>query len=138
MTAITNDCSWLMPSKRPATLPPCTRRLSMLPRHRSRVPTPPATHPMTPARRQAVSVRRARSGLLRSWQITTSATHSQKYVTSSISDSGPVSPRVADAMLATQKATKSPRRSEEHTSELQSHSDLVCRLLLEKKKKKRT
>src|SRR5947207_3872054 len=27
------------------------------------------------------------------------------------------------------------RRSEEHTSELQSHSDLVCRLLLEKKKK---
>src|SRR5438034_3938929 len=28
-----------------------------------------------------------------------------------------------------------PWRSEEHTSELQSHSDLVCRLLLEKKKK---
>src|SRR5438034_10007739 len=30
------------------------------------------------------------------------------------------------------------KRSEEHTSELQSHSDLVCRLLLEKKKKKTT
>src|SRR5438132_10114791 len=29
-------------------------------------------------------------------------------------------------------------RSEEHTSELQSHSDLVCRLLLEKKKKKKS
>src|SRR5438034_8537131 len=28
-------------------------------------------------------------------------------------------------------------RSEEHTSELQSHSDLVCRLLLEKKNKKK-
>src|SRR5260370_21765713 len=28
-----------------------------------------------------------------------------------------------------------PRRSEEHTSELQSHLNLVCRLLLEKKKK---
>src|SRR5208283_838095 len=27
-----------------------------------------------------------------------------------------------------------PARSEEHTSELQSHHDLVCRLLLEKKK----
>src|SRR5437588_9301858 len=27
-------------------------------------------------------------------------------------------------------------RSEEHTSELQLHSDLVCRLLLEKKKKR--
>src|SRR5471032_3713515 len=30
-----------------------------------------------------------------------------------------------------------PGRSEEHTSELQSHHDLVCRLLLEKKKKKK-
>src|SRR2546427_4517869 len=29
------------------------------------------------------------------------------------------------------------RRSEEHTSELQSQSNLVCRLLLEKKKKQR-
>src|SRR5947207_9421746 len=29
-------------------------------------------------------------------------------------------------------------RSEEHTSELQSHSDLVCRLLLEKKKANHT
>src|SRR5688572_32731236 len=29
-------------------------------------------------------------------------------------------------------------RSEEHTSELQSQSNLVCRLLLEKKKKKNT
>src|SRR5437588_11914253 len=33
--------------------------------------------------------------------------------------------------------TGSGMRSEEHTSELQSHSDLVCRLLLEKKKKKK-
>src|SRR5688572_31510681 len=30
-----------------------------------------------------------------------------------------------------------PKRSEEHTSELQSQSNLVCRLLLEKKKKKK-
>src|SRR3989440_3544192 len=30
--------------------------------------------------------------------------------------------------------TRNRRRSEEHTSELQSRSDLVCRLLLEKKK----
>src|SRR5260370_22671076 len=29
------------------------------------------------------------------------------------------------------------RRSEEHTSELQSHLNLVCRLLLEKKKRKK-
>src|SRR5438034_5978952 len=33
-------------------------------------------------------------------------------------------------------AVTTQARSEEHTSELQSHSDLVCRLLLEKKKKK--
>src|SRR5260221_10870536 len=35
--------------------------------------------------------------------------------------------------LAAVSASSRPR-SEEHTSELQSHSDLVCRLLLEKKK----
>src|SRR5438034_2301570 len=34
-----------------------------------------------------------------------------------------------------QQAGSTQARSEEHTSELQSHSDLVCRLLLEKKKK---
>src|SRR5688572_31712885 len=33
------------------------------------------------------------------------------------------------------KINTSPDRSEEHTSELQSQSNLVCRLLLEKKKK---
>src|SRR5437773_12187141 len=34
------------------------------------------------------------------------------------------------------RARRAWLRSEEHTSELQSHHDLVCRLLLEKKKKK--
>src|SRR5438034_10716107 len=38
---------------------------------------------------------------------------------------------------AKEVATLDRLRSEEHTSELQSHSDLVCRLLLEKKKKKK-
>src|SRR5260221_10786423 len=37
-----------------------------------------------------------------------------------------------------QPADRQHIRSEEHTSELQSHSDLVCRLLLEKKKKPTT
>src|SRR5688572_31018552 len=36
------------------------------------------------------------------------------------------------------EAVQFPARSEEHTSELQSQSNLVCRLLLEKKKKKKT
>src|SRR5260221_5001259 len=40
----------------------------------------------------------------------------------------PSSPRAA------RPCSGSAQRSEEHTSELQSHSDLVCRLLLEKKK----
>src|SRR5438034_3845569 len=36
--------------------------------------------------------------------------------------------------LTISRSPRSAPRSEEHTSELQSHSDLVCRLLLEKKK----
>src|SRR2546430_10779753 len=38
--------------------------------------------------------------------------------------------------LHLQSARPDPPRSEEHTSELQSQSNLVCRLLLEKKKTK--
>src|SRR5690242_21353109 len=38
------------------------------------------------------------------------------------------------AGAATDEWTYDPLRSEEHTSELQSHVNLVCRLLLEKKK----
>src|SRR2546427_6199955 len=45
---------------------------------------------------------------------------------------GHISPRAAVAVV-----DRTGARSEEHTSELQSQSNLVCRLLLEKKKKKR-
>src|SRR2546421_8254468 len=47
--------------------------------------------------------------------------------------------RRGDTLLGEQAPFFKPRtyRSEEHTSELQSRSDLVCRLLLEKKKKRR-
>src|SRR5438034_5100651 len=41
------------------------------------------------------------------------------------------------ARLVVGDARNAEPRSEEHTSELQSHSDLVCRLLLEKKKRNR-
>src|SRR5688572_12282815 len=41
------------------------------------------------------------------------------------------------AALLEQQAERQASRSEEHTSELQSQSNLVCRLLLEKKKKTR-
>src|SRR5436190_16734742 len=46
---------------------------------------------------------------------------------------GPTASRPNAAAPTADPATAA--RSEEHTSELQSHSDLVCRLLLEKKKK---
>src|SRR5947207_1401736 len=36
-------------------------------------------------------------------------------------------------LISVHSARHGSHRSEEHTSELQSHSDLVCRLLLEKK-----
>src|SRR5260221_7915268 len=39
------------------------------------------------------------------------------------------------SLVYTPNVTREELRSEEHTSELQSHSDLVCRLLLEKKKR---
>src|SRR5688572_31753804 len=41
------------------------------------------------------------------------------------------------AIVRVQLAPERSLRSEEHTSELQSQSNLVCRLLLEKKKKKK-
>src|SRR5699024_11698713 len=41
---------------------------------------------------------------------------------------------IIDAMVKATVPTRNRRRSEEHTSELQSRFDLVCRLLLEKKK----
>src|SRR2546428_1863618 len=41
---------------------------------------------------------------------------------------------VQDAVVGTADRPEIVFRSEEHTSELQSRSDLVCRLLLEKKK----
>src|SRR5438034_11685545 len=44
-----------------------------------------------------------------------------------------VSPNAVPQMADSEAVLK--ERSEEHTSELQSHSDLVCRLLLEKKKR---
>src|SRR2546427_9557441 len=50
------------------------------------------------------------------------------------SDSNELKPNVSDNSGQT---LPPPQRSEEHTSELQSQSNLVCRLLLEKKKKRK-
>src|SRR2546427_7252065 len=51
--------------------------------------------------------------------------------TTMISGPGVVSPRASPSIICVAVS-----RSEEHTSELQSQSNLVCRLLLEKKKKR--
>src|SRR5207247_8810208 len=42
---------------------------------------------------------------------------------------------IGGAVSGSERQQQARRRSEEHTSELQSRVDLVCRLLLEKKKK---
>src|SRR6266480_8131643 len=58
--------------------------------------------------------------------------------TLSLHDALPISPASEGAghvVVRCVHALKSSARSEEHTSELQSHVNLVCRLLLEKKKK---
>src|SRR5438132_6000625 len=47
----------------------------------------------------------------------------------------PIGTRVFGPITRELRGENNTTRSEEHTSELQSHSDLVCRLLLEKKKK---
>src|SRR5215813_15568395 len=55
--------------------------------------------------------------------------------TLSLHDALPISVRYLVWCTWTAYQEKSPPRSEEHTSELQSRPHLVCRLLLEKKKK---
>src|SRR5699024_12425357 len=54
-----------------------------------------------------------------------------------LSDTLPLDRAAVRAMVGELKTSKTgTERSEEHTSELQSRFDLVCRLLLEKKKRK--
>src|SRR2546430_6927390 len=45
-------------------------------------------------------------------------------------------PGMGEAGSGRPRTSTTPRRSEEHTSELQSQSNIVCRLLLEKKKQR--
>src|SRR2546430_8708919 len=70
--------------------------------------------------------------LFRSAAITESLMRSTRSTTSRYASSASVRPDAASTSVAV-SCTESGR-SEEHTSELQSQSNLVCRLLLEKKK----
>src|SRR5260370_8825517 len=67
--------------------------------------------------------RQRAGGLRRKFKLTHSPIGSKKQSPAARTSAGPKSRRIA--------------RSEEHTSELQSHLNLVCRLLLEKKKNKK-
>src|SRR6266496_4958688 len=61
----------------------------------------------------------------------------QNHCSSIPPSSGPTAPPAEKLVIQTEIASArclGSRRSEEHTSELQSRRDLVCRLLLEKKK----
>src|SRR5258708_21749297 len=68
-------------------------------------------------------------------QVVSKAAPEGRLLERSVSWSGPAS---LDAKGSDQLTERSNNRSEEHTSELQSPDHLVCRLLLEKKKKKLT
>src|SRR5205085_5294947 len=61
---------------------------------------------------------------------------SRRIVSGSINSPAFTSTRNDPLRAASFARSAAIRRSEEHTSELQSQSNLVCRLLLEKKKKK--
>src|SRR5437588_1549101 len=62
--------------------------------------------------------------------------HSERNIRPGWKDSCSIGDDVLGRRFQCPRTTARPvDRSEEHTSELQSHSDLVCRLLLEKKKK---
>src|SRR2546422_8301596 len=67
---------------------------------------------------------RSRTGFTRCWR---SGRMAKKYIFL-------YRPRIRRSMRKPKNACLASRRSEEHTSELQSRLHLVCRLLLEKKK----
>src|SRR6266480_6974717 len=56
---------------------------------------------------------------------------------SDLAAGGEIAPELVRQLAGQRLALGGEVRSEEHTSELQSHVNLVCRLLLEKKKKKK-
>src|SRR3989475_4239212 len=75
------------------------------------------------------------------WTTVTASTGERRSASRSMSGStaqpgGTSSRRHSLPQACTSLANRSLKRSEEHTSELQSQSNLVCRLLLEKKKNK--
>src|SRR5690625_5427226 len=93
------------------------------------IPRPPRS-PLFPTRRSSDLVSSGDTGALDQ-----AVERSEKNVTGAIAATN----QAMDAQAVMEAARPWPGwRSEEHTSELQSRGHLVCRLLLEKKKKKNT
>src|SRR2546427_4757034 len=74
--------------------------------------------------------------LFRSWSLTKSAPRAPGAAPAAGIEDGAATGPVPAPRPAGATGLRDFVRSEEHTSELQSQSNLVCRLLLEKKKKK--
>src|SRR5215204_2074371 len=87
---------------------------------------------------QRLSVVRSReaTGRALSYESRAGPAPSRSWAVASPRPGGPLAAAQRSTSCSSASITPAPwARSEEHTSELQSHSDLVCRLLLEKKKK---
>src|SRR5207249_8261888 len=88
-----------------------------------------------PAGRPARAARRAAARAARETPPRTPETAAGRRRAAARPRPAPCAPRPRHGALRPRPPAGSPARSEEHTSELQSRFDLVCRLLLEKKKK---
>src|SRR6266496_4873745 len=73
-------------------------------------------------------------GMARSWKTVQARPRRRRRRAVPCSPLAPRRQAVVSAVTRKRTRLPSPPRSEEHTSELQSRRDLVCRLLLEKKK----
>src|SRR5437773_8461081 len=97
------------------------------------------TIPATPtAASESPACETARHGTLRIADMSNTAQKCTTVGVPKAPTSGPIDRASAPSTTTTNcrpVSAAADERSEEHTSELQSHHDLVCRLLLEKKKK---
>src|SRR5690242_20939995 len=89
--------------------------------------------PYTTLFRSAMSKEMLAAGLAAAAAAISASPKARRAIRDAGLDAADTASQAASNVMAS--ATKLGSRSEEHTSELQSHVNLVCRLLLEKKKK---
>src|SRR5690606_39819297 len=101
----------------------------------TRPPPPPTLFPYTTLFRSRQASLAPSTSQFRTWTATLlrSRTGRPFFGPSKTCRMAPESLALGTAMATTWHSSSRPNRSEEHTSELQSRENLVCRLLLEKK-----